>query len=1040
MLTALPFRVTIVGPDADGRWRMAGTDITGERRPLAPETAVGTDLLRAFGPQMVARLEEARTVGHPTRQTTPIEMPDGSVRVVDSTHVPLPDGRIVVFSYDLTEHANEADRAREYTDAVLRASPDGVWVTSRDLTILHYAGPPDPRAPESSIGRNMADVYSPELVARTRELVERTLATGEMQTQVNDDILDPGRMFETRMVPLGPDEVLSVARDVTDLYRNRRYAEQRSEIDSISALLLHRLLEVDRERFAEVAEAALGSLAEVIGADCVILGRRSDGPSIERLYSWGRPSVADAVSQLPRLVPFSAVPISFRKLVEGEPLVMRASEGFEDPRQEVFDTLGSQVALVVPLQTDHDLLAYVSLFWPSDSIPDVDAVLPSVRALGVNLLEATRRDEAERARDEAVENLEHALVALRVSEERFRLMSGATNDVLWDLDLATGAIWWSPGIEAFSGYAARDIEPTIEAWRTFVYPDDVDDVFDSIAAAIAGGARQWAREFRFAHRHGRTLWVLARGEILRDADGRAVRVVGGLRDVTGRRHAEEILRAQARLLDEATDVIYARDLDDRITYWNRSAEGVYGWRADEVLGRTAFELFQTEVDEYRAATAAVLRDGEWAGEFRQRRADGTEVIVEARLTLVLDDDGNPRSVLAINADVTEQRRWEHHLLRSQRMESLGTLAGGIAHDLNNVLAPILMATELLRLDESDPDRRTTLDTIELAAQRGADLVRQVLSFARGVEGEMVVVDVDEVMAELATFMTETFPRSIAVRIVDPAEPLRVAGDPTQLAQVLLNLCVNARDSMPDGGELVIAAERRRLDEGAIDVGVVEDEGDFVVITVSDTGTGIPPALAERIFEPFFTTKAPGLGTGLGLATAIAIVKSHNGVLEFESELGVGTVFSVCLPAAGGGRDAHPSAQDPGAPRGNREVVLVVDDENAVLSTLRQVLRTYGYQVRVSTSGQEAIRMVDEDQLPVDVVLTDLMMPGLDGIETVRAIRALRPDVRIIAMSGVKTDDNVERAAEAGIRHFLAKPYSISTLLTTVRSVLDDPTP
>lgn len=406
---------------------------------------------------------------------------------------------------------------------------------------------------------------------------------------------------------------------------------------------------------------------------------------------------------------------------------------------------------------------------------------------------------------------------------------------------------------------------------------------------------------------------------------------------------------------------------------------------------------------------------------------GPRKYVKERWQVIRDGRGRPVRATGTCQDVTEQKAAEADRLRSQRLQSIGNLAGGIAHDLNNVLAPILMAVELLKSEEDDPDRLETMRTIEESAQRGADLVRQVLTFARGREGQRAPVDLGVVMRDVARIVRETFPRAVALDVaIDPDVP-PVTGDSTQLHQVLMNLVVNARDAMPDGGTLSL-----RLSQGVGDAGVPS-----VVMGVRDTGVGIPPDQQEQIFDPFFTTKDIGHGTGLGLSTVQRIVKAHEGRVTLSSEVGHGTTFEVWLPAAESGHDARVAAPVVGAPTGANEVVLVVDDEDNIRQVARKTLERAGYQVRLAANGAEAVEVYGQDPDAISVVVTDMSMPVMDGAEAIRLLRSINPHVCIVASSGLESRGGAEQALGTGPVRFLPKPYSAELLLRTIREAIDE---
>jgi PAS domain S-box-containing protein len=356
------------------------------------------------------------------------------------------------------------------------------------------------------------------------------------------------------------------------------------------------------------------------------------------------------------------------------------------------------------------------------------------------------------------------------------------------------------------------------------------------------------------------------------------------------------LRQQAQLLDKAKDAILVRDLDHTVRYWNRSAERLYGWTAEEAVGRSIRDLIYSDITAFDAASAKALSEGEWSGEIDQRTKDGRPITVEGHWTLVRDDDGQPMSMFVINTDVTHRKALELQFLRAQRLESVGTMAGGIAHDLNNVLSPILMSIGLLKQSLQRPENIEILDLMENSALRGADMVAQVLSFARGTDGGRVRTSIAHAARDVARIASDTFPKNITLTTQVPPDLWTIEADPTQLHQVLLNLCVNARDAMPRGGQLVIRA--RNLEVTAARAATLLDvrEGPYIVVEILDTGAGIAPDLMDKIFDPFFTTKAVGKGTGLGLSTSMSIVKRHGGSLDCESRLGHGTTFRLYLPA------------------------------------------------------------------------------------------------------------------------------------------------
>lgn len=509
--------------------------------------------------------------------------------------------------------------------------------------------------------------------------------------------------------------------------------------------------------------------------------------------------------------------------------------------------------------------------------------------------------------------------ALHESEKRYKLVSRATSDVLWDWDLTTSTLWRSDGFKTVFGFSTDEIEPVLEWWSKRLHPDDRDRVVNGLHRAIASDQETWADEYRFLLKDGRYATVQDRGYILRDATGKGMRMVGGM------------------------------------------------------------------------------------------------------------------------TDLTERKKLESQYLRAQRMESIGTLAGGIAHDLNNVLSPIIMAVDLLKLDaKGDAQRLQMLDTIRASARRGADLVRQVLTFARGLEGQRVAVDLHHLVDDLEGIITGTFPRKIAIVTEIPSNLWPIVGDATQLHQVLLNLAVNARDAMPEGGTLTFAADNLEIDAQYAGTGHAVTPGPYVVIAVTDTGMGMPPEVRDRIFEPFFTTKEVGRGTGLGLSTVHTIVKSHGGFMNVDSEVRHGTTFKVFLPADPTLTRSAAEDAPSDVPRGRGEWVLVVDDEAPVRTITQRTLEAFGYRVLTAADGVEAVAVFAQHKKKIALVLIDMAMPVMDGPTAIHALRHIEPDVPIVAASGLASNVTVAKAAVAGVNDFLAKPYTAAALLRLIRKVLDRP--
>jgi len=514
------------------------------------------------------------------------------------------------------------------------------------------------------------------------------------------------------------------------------------------------------------------------------------------------------------------------------------------------------------------------------------------------------------------------------------------------------------------------------------------------------------------------------------------------RQITQRQRVEESHARLAMAVEQCLEAVVITDPQARIVYVNPAFERCTGYSREEATGQNARFLKSGKHDAafYADMWATLSRGDAWEGRFINRKKDGSTYEEEAHISTIRDAGGRIVNYVAVKRDITERLKNERLALRSQRMESIGTLAGGIAHDLNNVLAPIMMSIELLKIKETDPKRLSMLATIGTSAKRGAAMVRQVLSFARGVEGEQAEVHMTRLLAEIEKISNETFLKSVRVQADIQEDLWTVQGDATQLHQVLLNLCVNARDAMPEGGTLTLTASNVVLDRHYAGMNSEAKQGPYIVIQVEDTGTGMPPEVIDRIFEPFFTTKELGKGTGLGLSTSMAIIKSHGGFVRVYSEVGVGTKFRIHLPALEGARSAESTSiiEENELPRGCGELILVIDDESAIRQIAQHTLEAFGYRVLLACDGAEAVALYASHKHEVGAVITDMMMPIVDGPSTIQVLMRMNPQVRIVAASGLNANSMVARAASVGVKHFISKPYSAETLLKTMRDLLKEP--
>lgn len=512
----------------------------------------------------------------------------------------------------------------------------------------------------------------------------------------------------------------------------------------------------------------------------------------------------------------------------------------------------------------------------------------------------------------------------------------------------------------------------------------------------------------------------------------------GLEDVTGSRWTEERLREQLTVVASAHDAICLLEPDGGIRHWNQGAERLYGWTLEEVRDRSVAEVLWGGMESVWERVMAGLREeGHWDGELHPRHRAGRVLTIEARVT-PLRERGRIRSLLLVASDLTDRRELEKQLQHAQRLETVGTLTCGVAHDLNNVLAPVQMVADMLPGSRGGAEVERFTELLRRSTRRGADLIRQLLEFGRGSGGGRTLVDMGLLVKETTKMLRETFPRSIHLRMETGSIEAWVMGDATQLHQVLLNLCINARDAMPEGGQLALTVSQRvrtPTDGGGVE-GLMA--GPYVVVEVADTGSGIAADIRDRVFEPFFSTKPPGKGTGLGLSIARNLVREHQGAIEMESKPEEGTRFRLWLPQSTAEVTpvVAPRAATERVPLGRR-CVLVVDDEDALRELMILALEQAGYRVLSASDGAEGVSVFGRHQDEVEAVVVDMVMPYLDGAAAIEVMRRIKPGVPVVAISGLpeKAEEAVKAAPSRAV--FLQKPFSVRHLTDELGRILEE---
>ncbi|MBI5836273.1 MAG: PAS domain S-box protein [Candidatus Eisenbacteria bacterium] len=631
---------------------------------------------------------------------------------------------------------------------------------------------------------------------------------------------------------------------------------------------------------------------------------------------------------------------------------------------------------------------------------------------------------------------------LQQSEERLRLVVRATNDAVWDQDLSTRVVWWGEGLATLFGYAPEENALPTSWFYERVHPDDRMRVRMGIRAAVMDGGTRWDDEFGFLKRDGSYARVAGRGTVLRDSSGTPRRMIGALQDITARLLAEERLAAvESRyrvLVEQSMAGIYIIQ-DGRFAYVNPKLAEIFGTTPGEMVdtltvGEVVHEEDRAKVlENIRRRVEGETRSAHYS--FRIVRRDGQVRVAEVHGSRTIYN--GRAAVIGLLMDVTEQRRMEEQLRQTQKMEAVGRLAGGVAHDFNNLLTVISGYSELLleRMGAADPLLHD-VEEIRRAAQRAAAMTRQLLAFSRQQVLTPRVLDVGEVVAGMERMLRRLIVEHVVLTCTTGPGLWPVRVDPGQMEQVVLNLALNARDAMSGGGRLTLEAANVDLSEGHPGLRIAAPAGPYVALRVRDTGAGMDPATLEHMFEPFFTTRGPGQGTGLGASTVFGIVEQSGGTLEVESAPGRGTTVTVYLPRC-------PDPVEPGrgggdaAVAGGSETILLAEDEEQVRHLAAAVLREAGYAVIESADGDEAFARAAEG-LRIDAVVSDVVMPGTGGPELVRRLRASRPGLRALYVSGYSADAVVQGWEPGPGTRALQKPFHTEALVRAVRELLDGP--
>jgi len=699
---------------------------------------------------------------------------------------------------------------------------------------------------------------------------------------------------------------------------------------------------------------------------------------------------------------------------------------------------GMAAVTFAPLSMVHDDLSHaVSI----SSLGVIGIIGVTFMVLGLAMLTSLmdRRLSAQVMREDA--RLRQSEARLREDAERREFILSAAAIGMWEQDLTTDHVTWSDTMEIVHGISRHEFPKTLETFFTLIHPDDRAELRAFTHSTQSGSEHTTA--YRSVRPDGSIHWVESTARVSRDGAGRSTKIVGVDRDITGRKLAEAALveseRAYRSTFEGAPIGIAHVSLDGRWLRVNRRLCEILGYPREELLAHDILSLMHPEDLEHESKAFENLAAGtldRYHGERRVRRRDGTFVWTLLNVSVHLDEAGRPKYIIPIIDDITEQRTLEAQFRQAQKIDAIGQLAGGVAHDFNNLLTAIMGFSELvLENPKTDHEVRPDVEEIFHAAHRAAALTRQLLAFSRSQTLEPRILDLNAVIAGMEGMLRRLI--GARVELVTQLSPSlgRVSVDQGQIEQVLMNLAVNARDAMPAGGTVRIETGNVDLDKAFVGAHPGASGGRHVLIAVNDTGVGMDQTVRAHLFEPFYTTKARGKGTGLGLATVYGVVKQSNGYIRVQSEVGRGSTFTVYLPQAAQSVSRH-VAESASVARTGTETILLVEDQDEVRRIAREALARHGYTVVEASSGEEALALVEKHDGSIQLVLTDVVMPGMDGRELAKQIALHHQGVRILCMSGYADAAVGSDGVLVPGLAFLQKPFTPTSLLQKVREVLD----
>lgn len=651
-----------------------------------------------------------------------------------------------------------------------------------------------------------------------------------------------------------------------------------------------------------------------------------------------------------------------------------------------------------------------------------------------------------------VTELQETITSLRISQNRFRMVARATNDVLREWDLINNLVWWNENLEKVFGYRRKNIEQGVESWSKNLHPADYDRVLGEIKEIIENDQNYWSSEYRYRRKDGTYADVLDRGYVERDGKGRAIKMIGAMMDITERKKTENDLRESKERLAIAQQIAEIGSFD-----WNfRTSEIITSKQLEKIYGadenfNNSYEywlqfIHPDDLAKVENDLNEAIQKGELDNEFRIITKDKAVHWIQSYMKVFYDDAKQPYRIVGINMDITKRRtaeedlrKSEEQLRQSQKLESVGRLAGGIAHDFNNMLTAINGYSDLIlrTLDEDSSLRRKIIE-IKKAGEQSAQLTQQLLAFSRRQMLQPKLIDLNQIVLDMSQMLNRLIGEDIQLSLDLHENICCVEADPGQLSQVLMNLVINARDAMPEGGKLRVSTNNLHLVEEDVADRPPMTAGQYVILSIEDTGGGIDKDTLQYIFEPFFTTKNAGMGTGLGLSTVYGIVKQSGGYIWADSEVNEGTTFRVFLPYVEAEEtNLSKIEHQVSNPLKGSETILLVEDEEAVRSLIRQILQTYGYNVIEAENGIKALKICRKDRPQLDLLITDIVMPQMNGHRLAEELAKIYPQIKVLFTSGYVGDKSLLNDTKKRDKNFIAKPFTSNLLTNKVRKILDE---